>query len=158
MYRREVKMKKSLGLIAYYNPELVENLLLSEIAENCRKYGIMYPDAYEFFQQNKYAENSLYFHCSYAESDIPIGEEYEKIALRKDFKSEPQFIQDCRAKVLCFFIAFRPQPADYAAQGHHELSLIQFPQGIPQIIYEELYEIKELKPLQLKKTIYLYSE
>lgn len=42
-------MKKSLGLIAYYNPELVENLLLSEIAENCRKYGIMYPDAYEFF-------------------------------------------------------------------------------------------------------------
>lgn len=151
-------MKKSLVLIAWYNPELVEPFLLSEIEENCRKYGIMYPSAYEIFQQNKYAENSLYFHHHYAESDIPIGEEYEKIALQKDFKSEPQFIQDCHAKVLCFFIPFRPQPADYAAKGHHELSLIQFPQGIPQIIYDELYEIKELKPLDFKKTIHLYSE
>ena len=70
-------MKKNLVLTAYYNPELVENLLLSEIENNCRKYGIMYPNAYEIFQQNKYAENSLYFHHSYAESDIPIGVEYD---------------------------------------------------------------------------------
>lgn len=138
--------------------KIADMILLSEIEENCRKYGIMYPYAYEFFQQNKYAENSLYFHHSYAESDISIGEEYEKIALRKDFKSEPQFIQDCHAKVLCFFTAFRSQPADYAVHGHHELSLIQFPQGIPRIIYDELYEIKELKSLDFKKTIHLYSE
>lgn len=151
-------MKKSLVLTAYYNPELVGNLLLSEIEDNCRKYGIMYPNTYEIFQQNKYAENSLYFHHSYAESDIPIGEEYEKLALREDVKSELQFIQNCHAKVLCFFMAFRYQPVDYAAHGHHELSLIQFPQGIPQIIFDELYEIKELKPLHFKKTIYLYSE
>ena len=89
------------------------------------------------------------------ESDIPIWEKYEKIALQKDWKSEPQFIQDCHAKVLCFFIDIKPQPADYAAQGHHGFSLIQFPQGIPQIIYDELYEIKELKPSDFKKTIHL---
>lgn len=155
-------MKKSLDLIAWYNPELVENILLTEIEANCRKDGIMYPNAYEIFQQNKYAENSLYFHNFYAESDIPIGEEYEKIALReialRETFKDPQFIQNCHAKVLCFFIEFRPQSADFAAKGHHELSLIQFPQGIPQIIYDELYEIKELKPLDVKKTIHLYSE
>ena len=151
-------MKKRLVLLGWFNPELVKSRLLPEIEKNCRKYGIMYPNAYEIFQQNKYAENSLYFHHSYAESDIPIGEEYEKIALQKDWKSDPQFIQDCHAKVLCFFIDIKPQPADYAAHGHHEFSLIQFPQGIPQIIYDELYEIKELKPMDYKKTIHLYSE
>ena len=151
-------MKKRLVLLGWYSPELVKTRLLPEFEENCKKYGILYPNAYEIFQQNKYAENSLYFHHSYAEYEIPIGEEYEKIALRKDFKSEPQFIQDCHVKVLCFFRAFKSQPADYAAQGHHELSLIQFPQGIPQVIYDELYEIKELKPLDFKKSIILYTE
>ena len=151
-------MKKSLVLLGWFSPELVKTRMLPEFEENCRKYGILYPNAYEIFQQNKYAENSLYFHHSYAEYEIPIGEEYKKLALRMDYKSEPQFIQDCHAKVLCFFSAYRSQPKDYAARGHHELSLIQFPQAIPKIIYDELYEIKELKPLDFKKTIILYSE
>ena len=41
-------------------------------------------------------------------------------------------------------------------RGHHESSLIQFEQGIPQIIYNELLEITELPFNPAKKQISLY--
>lgn len=151
-----MNISKKLVLWAWFEPELVKNQLIPEIESNCEKYGIYFPNAYNIFSQNKYAKNCLYFHHDYAESDIFIGQEYTKIALRKDLCSEPEFIQDCHAKVLCFFTAFRTQPSDYAMSGHHELSLIQFRDGIPQIIYDELYKLTEMKPLNFQKEIYLY--
>ena len=39
--------------------------------------------------------------------------------------------------------------------GHHESSLIQFKQGIPQMIYDELLEISELPFNPAKKQICL---
>lgn len=74
-------------------------------------------------------------------------------------KIQPESIQKCPAKVLCFFTAFRTQPFHQASKGHHELSLIQFEQGIPSII-NELAEITERKPLNISegRHIYLGSE
>ena len=48
------------------------------------------------------------------------------------------------------------QPSGHAMQGHHELSLIQFGQGIPRIIYNELLEITEFPFSPGEKQIYLY--
>lgn len=129
-------------LLGRYNPKFIQNKLIPEIEKNCAEYGIKEPGAYEIFQKNKFPINSLYFHHSYAESDIPIGQEYKKIALMENYKIIPDSIQTCYSKIICFFTAYKIQPSEYTMKGHHENSLIQFDQGIPQIIYDELYEIK----------------
>lgn len=54
--------------------------------KNIMQYGVIFPTAYETFQKNKYAVNSLYFHHSYAESDIPMGQKYTKIALMENYE------------------------------------------------------------------------
>ena len=67
--------------------------MLPEIEQNCLQDGIIFPDAYRIFQKNKFAENSLYFHHFYAESDMPAGQEYKKIALMDNYKILPGSIQ-----------------------------------------------------------------
>lgn len=148
-----------LVLLARYSPAFVVQELIPEIEKNCEQFGIYYPTAYDAFQKNKFAVDSLYFHHSYAVADIPIGQEYEAIAYTRDGKIQADSIQKCPSKVLCFFTAFKTQPSDQAMRGHHELSLIQFGKGVPPMI-NELFEITERKPLELleHREIYLGSE
>lgn len=58
--------------------------------------------AYDIYQKNKFAENSLYFHHAYAETDIPIGQQYEAIAFSKGWKIQSNSIQKCHSRILCF--------------------------------------------------------
>lgn len=145
-------------LWGWFSPELVKNMLIPDIEKNIQKYGVWFPAAYEVFQKNKYVANSLYCHHSYAENDIPIGQEYTQIALMENYEILPGSIQACSAKLLCVFTCDpKMQPSETAMRGHHELSLIQFEQGIPQMIYHELPEITELVPFQpTKKQICLF--
>lgn len=143
-------------LWGWFSPKLVENLLIPDMEKNVQQYGVRFPAAYEVFQQNKYAVNSLYFHHSYAESDIPMGQEYTRIALGEHYEILPHTIQTCHAKVICFFTAFKMQPSESAMRGHHESSLIQFEERIPQIIYDELLEITELPFDPTDKQIFLF--
>ena len=146
-----------LVLWGWFSPEIVKNRLIPDIEKNIIKYGVSFPIAYQTFQKNKYAVNSLYFHHSYAECDIPIGQKYTKIALMENYEVMPDSIQVCYSEVICFFTCSpRMQPSEYAMRGHHESSLIQFEQGIPQIIYNELLEITELPFNPAKKQICLY--
>ena len=152
-------MKNQLILLAWYQPQFVRDIFFPEIERNCRQYGILFPEAYEIFRQKKLTPDSLYFHHSYAESDIPIGQKYDKIALYESGRIQSDTIRTCPAEILCFFTAYRTQPSPNAMRGHHELSLIHFKKGIPPIIYDELEEVKEAKPLQMRnKYICLYSE
>lgn len=140
---------KHLILLARYSKEMACNYLIPEIEKNCTEYGVICPKAYEIWKNNKFPPNSMYFHHSYAKYAIPMGEEYDKIAVIKDFELLPDTIQDCRAKIVCFFTAYKTQPNDTASEGHHELSLIQFEPEIPQLFYEELFEVAKPEPLEL---------
>lgn len=124
-----------LVLLARFSSDYIQDKLIPEIEANCTKYNVS-PALYEHFQRNKNAENSWYFAHSYAYADIPIGQTYEYIARRCDYKLIPESIVKCKAKVLCFFSDFKPFPMEYANHGHHEFSLIQFQDGIPDIIKE----------------------
>lgn len=152
-------MKDYLVLWARFGSAFAEQELIPEIEKNCAQFGIIFPTAYDAFQKSRFAADSLYFHHQYAEADIPIGQEYDAAAYSREGKLQPDSIQKCPSKVLCFFTNFRTQPSDYAAKGHHELSLIQFGQGVPPMI-NELFEITERKPLSMleHKYIYLGSE
>lgn len=155
MENTETKMEEYLVLLARFGSSFVEQELIPEIEKNCKQFGIFSQTAYDVFQKNKFAANSLYFHHEYAVTDIPIGQEYEAIAYSRDWKIQPDSIQKCSSKVLCFFTAFRTQPSDHAMRGHHELSLIQFGQGVPSMI-NELFEITECKPLDTPEHRYIY--
>ena len=152
-------MEEYLVLLARYSPAFAGQELIPEIEKNCEQFGICYPTAYDAFQKNKFAADSMYFHHSYAVADIPIGQEYEAIAYSEGGKIQEDTIQKCPSKVLCFFTAFKTQPTDRAMRGHHELSLIQFVRGLPPMI-NELVEITERKPLDTleRREIYLGSE
>ncbi len=128
-------------LLGRYPQQFVQNSLIPEMEKNIARYGEFFPAACEVFRNCRQAENSLYFHHSYAESEIPMGQEYHHIALMERSRLLPGPVQVCRSKVLCFFTAFRIQPSPSAMRGHHENSLIQFPDGIPPMIWEELPEI-----------------
>ncbi len=143
-------------LWGWFNPKLVKNKLIPDIEKNCVQYKVMFPTAYEIFQKNKFAINSLYFHHAYAASDIPIGQEYKKIARMENYKILPDSIETCHSKIICFLTNFKMQPSECAMRGHHESSLIQFEQGIPKMIYDELLEITELPFHPNKKQICLY--
>lgn len=140
-----------------FSPEIVKSKLIPDMEKNIRQFGVMFPVAYKLFQKYKYAMNSLYFHHAYAESDIPIGQKYTRIALMENYEILPDSIQTCPSKVICFFTCNpKMQPSERAMRGHHESSLIQFEQGIPQIIYDELLEITELPFYPVQKQICLY--
>ena len=93
-------MNRCIILWARFSPWFVEQELFSEIERYCAEFGILSQTAYDVFQKNKFAENSLYFHHSYAETDIPIGQEYEAIAFSKDWRIQTNSIQKCRSKIL----------------------------------------------------------
>ncbi len=76
---------------------------------------------------------------------------------RQDYEILPNSIQTCCSKVICFFTCNpKMQPSEYAMCGHHESSLIQFEQGIPPMVYNELLEITELPFSPTKNQICLY--
>lgn len=152
-------MGEYLVLWAWFSPAFVRQELIPEIEKNCKEFGVFSQTAYDAYQKNKFAANSMYFHHQYAEKDIPMGQEYEAIACSKNRKIQHTSIQKCPSKVLCFFTTYKTQPVDHAMRGHHELSLIQFGKGIPSMI-SELFEITDHKQLYIpeQKYIYLGSE
>lgn len=146
-----------LVLWGWFSPEIVSNKLIPDMEKNILQFGVMFPVAYEKFQKNKYATNSLYFHHSYAENEIPMGQEFTKIALMERYEILPGSVRACHSKVICFFTCNpKMQPSECAMRGHHESSLIQFEQGIPQLIYDELLEITELPFYPSERQICLY--
>ncbi len=152
--------KRYLILLGWFERGLMEREIMPEIERNCRERGVFSQRAYEIYQRCKWAENSLYFHHSYAGYDIPIGETYEAIALiDENQKIWPESVQRCQAEILCFFTAYRTMPSEQAMKGHHELSLIQFKEGIPGLIIRELFQIERLEPMGLNhKRIILGTE
>ncbi len=154
---KKMAERNRLILWGWFNLEIVKNKLIPDMEKNILQYGVSSPIAYKKFQKNKYALNSLYFHHSYAESDIPIGQNYTKIVLMDNYKILQNSIQTCHSEVICFFTCNpKMQPSEHAMRGHHELSLIQFKQGIPRMIYNELFEITELPFSPAEKQICLY--
>ena len=74
-----------------------------------------------------------------------------------NYKILQNSIQTCHSEVICFFTCEpKMQPSEHAMRGHHEFSLIQFKQGIPRMIYNELFEITELPFSPAEKQICLY--
>ena len=154
---KKMAERNRLILWGWFSLEIIKNKLIPDMEKNVLQFGVSSPIAYQKFQNNKYAPNSLYFHHSYAESDIPIGQKYTKIALMDNYKILQNSIQTCYSEVICFFTCNpKMHPSEQAMRGHHESSLIQFKQGIPQMIYNELFEITELPFSPAKKQICLY--
>lgn len=147
--------ERKLILLARFHPDFVRNELLPEIEANSVQYHVE-PQLLEYFRKCRFAENSLYFHHNYAYADIPAGQEYEFIMRICDGIVVPDSVMECKAKVLCFFSAFKTHPIAHANQGHHENCLIQFQEGIPDMI-QELYEIRERTPIEVRQEIGLCS-
>ena len=140
---KKMAERNRLILWGWFSLEIVKNKLIPDMEKNILQYGV--------------SLNSLYFHHSYAESDIPIGQNYTKIVLMDNYKILQNSIQTCHSEVICFFTCNpKMQPSEHAMRGHHELSLIQFKQGIPRMIYNELFEITELPFSPAEKQICLY--
>ena len=113
-----MKEENRLILLGRYPQQFVQDTLLPDMEENIARYGVFFPAACEVFQNCRSAENSLYFHHSYAESEIPMGQEYHHIALMEQSRLLLDSVQACRSKVLCFFLppfASSPPPAPCAA-------------------------------------------
>lgn len=149
MYRKFI-------LLARYNMQFVRDVFIPEMEGNISKNPISSPEIITYFRENQFAENSLYFHHSYAYADIPMGQTYEVIARMEKGKIQADSVRRCKTKVLCFFSNYKSQPMGSASHGHHENSLIQFEDGIPDLI-DELYEIKEKKPITQLQNICLCS-
>ncbi|MBD5511858.1 MAG: hypothetical protein HDR08_11515 [Lachnospiraceae bacterium] len=149
--------ERMLVLLARFSSDYIYNRLISEIELNCIQYNVD-PILCENFQKNKLAKNSWYFAHSYAYADIPVGQKYEFIACKSDNGMiVPNSIMECKATVLCFFSIFKFRPLAYANHGHHEISLIQFQDGIPNIIKELNEFTTESKSLEYKQKICLCS-
>lgn len=146
---------RKLILWARFHPDFSRNILIPEIETNSIKYQTD-SQLIEHFQKSQYAENCLYFYHGFAYADIPIGQEYQAIMRINKKGIELDSIMRCKATVLCFFSEFKQQPIAYAWHGYHASCLIQFHDGIPDII-EELYEITEKKPIEIKQEICLCS-
>lgn len=132
---------RMLILLSRFSPDFTQKRLIPEIETNCINSQV---DHYlvENFQKYKFAENSLYFHHAYAYADIPIGQEYDIIARISKGVIVTDSIVKCKTTVLAFFSAYKIQPLSNASHGHHENSLIQFQNGIPEMIFD-LYEMTE---------------
>lgn len=141
-----------------FSNSYMKNELMPEIENYCIKHGIYSQAAYDNYQKNKFAENSLYLYHGYAESNIPTGIEYEVIArIGKYSTIQPDSIVECHSKVLSFFTQYPVQPFYQADLGYHGLSLIQFEQEIPPMIYE-LEEVKQKSPMDWTTEICLGSK
>lgn len=132
---------RMLILLSRFSPDFTQKRLIPEIETNCINNQV---DHYlvKNFQKYKFAENSLYFHHAYAYADIPIGQEYDIIARISKGVIVTDSIVKCKTTVLAFFSAYKIQPLSNASHGHHENSLIQFQNGIPDMIFD-LYEMTE---------------
>lgn len=126
---------RKLILLARFSPDFTRDNLIPEIETNCIKHHVD-PWLIEAFQKHKFAENSLYFHHDYAYADIPMGQEYEMVARISRGVIVPDSILRCKTTILTFFSAYKTQPSPCASHGHHENSLIQFQDGIPDIIFD----------------------
>lgn len=150
----KVKDRK-LILWARFHPDFARHILIPEIEANSEKYHAE-PQSVERFRNCRYAENSLYFHHNYAYAEIPAGQEYEAVMRITRGTIEQDSIIRCKTTVLCFFSNFKTQPIPYAWHGHHAICLIQFHNGIPDMI-QELYEIADKKTININREICLCS-
>lgn len=148
--------ERNLILLARYQPEFSRNTLIPEIEKNSKPSDICPQKIIDEFRRNKHAKNSMYFHHSYAYADIPTEQEYDVIAFSKNWKIQRDSVIECKTKVLNFFTAYKTQLIVFADHGHHQNSLIQFQEGIPAMI-NELYEIAEMKPMDIGQEICLCS-
>lgn len=146
---------RKLILWARFHPEFTRNVLVPEIETNSIQHHLD-PLLADNFRRYQYAENCLYFFHGFAYADIPAGQGYEVIMRINKGVIEQDSVMRCKATVLCFFSEFKTQPIAYAWHGHHAGCLIQFHDGIPNII-QELYEITEKKPVEIKQEICLCS-
>ncbi len=146
-----------LKLLSRFSADFTHRILIPEIELNCVKYHVE-PGLVEKFQRYKNTENSLYFAHSYAYADIPTGQKYEFIArISNNGMIVPESVIKCKAAVLCFFSNYRIQPQAFANHCHHEISLIEFYDGIPDLV-DELTEFTEKsKFLEYKQRIGLFS-
>lgn len=133
--------ERKFTLLARFSPNFTRNKLIPEIDKNCIKYYVD-PQLIENYQRYKFSEDSLYFHHAHAYADIPIGQEYEFIARMSGGVIVPDSILSCKTTILAFFSSYKTLPLPHANHGHHENSLIQFQNGIPEMIFE-LYEITD---------------
>jgi len=148
--------ERKLILLARYRPAFSQTVLIPEIEANSSPTEICPSALIDEFQRNKHAKNSLYFHHSYAYADIPTGQEYDIIAFFKNGKIQQDSVIECKTRVLHFFTAYKTQLITFADHGHHQNCLIQFEAGIPAMI-RELYEITEMKPIDIGAEICLCS-
>ncbi len=73
---------------------------------HCIKHGIYSQAAYDDYEKNKFAKNSLYIYHGHAESDIPVGIEYEVIARMGKWNMaaiRPDSVQEMSFKGVKFF-------------------------------------------------------
>lgn len=132
---------RKLILLARFSPDFMRGKLIPEIEANCIRNHVD-SGLVNNFEKYKFAENSLYFQHSYAYADIPNGQEYEFIACMSKGGIVPESILRCKSTVLAFFSSYKTQPLPNASHGHHEISLIQFQNDIPKMIFE-LFEITD---------------
>lgn len=133
--------ERKFTLLARFSSNFIRDILVPEIDTNCIKYHVD-SQLVENYQRYKFSEDSLYFHHAHAYADIPIGQEYEFIARMSEGVIVPDSILKCKTTILAFFSGYSTMPLPHANHGHHENSLIQFQNGIPDMIFE-LYEITD---------------
>lgn len=146
---------RKLILWARFHPEFSRDILIPEIEANSMQYHVA-PELIGSFRRYRDAENCLYFVHGFAYADIPAGQEYEAVMRIHEGIIDQDSVISCKAIVLCFFSEFKMQPIAYAWHGYHAGCLIQFPDGIPDLIHE-LFEITEKKPIKITQEICLCS-
>ena len=148
--------QRKLILLARFGLLFAQDELIPEIEQSSKPSDICPKRILDEYQINKHAGNSMYFHHSYAYADIPTGQEYDIIAFSQYGKIQMDSVIECKTKVLNFFTAYKTQLIEFADHGHHQNSLIQFQDGIPEMIYE-LYEITEKVSIDVRQEICLCS-
>ena len=144
---------RKLILWARFHPDFSRDVLIPEIEANSIQYHVA-PQLIDNFRKYRNAENCLYFIHGFAYADIPAGQEYEVVMRINEGIIDQESVISCKAIVLCFFSEFKMQPIAYAWHGYHAGCLIQFPDGIPDLI-QEMYEITEKKSIKITQEICL---
>ena len=144
---------RKLILWARFHPDFSRDVLIPEIEANSIQYHVA-PQLIDNFRKYRNTENCLYFIHGFAYADIPAGQEYEVVMRINEGIIDQDSVISCKAIVLCFFSEFKMQPIAYAWHRYHAGCLIQFPDGIPDLI-QEMYEITEKKPIKITQEICL---
>ena len=126
---------RKLILWARFHPDFSRDVLIPEIEANSIQYHVA-PQLIDNFRKYRNTENCLYFIHGFAYADIPAGQEYEVVMRINEGIIDQDSVISCKAIVLCFFSEFKMQPIAYAWHGYHAGCLIQFPDGIPDLIQE----------------------